>query len=325
MNLFIPRVRLRSSQLPRWTTPPLRHLLKCAKTLRKSYSHHPTPAKQLKLSEMENSLQQAILKAKSDYEDNLLDKSSGSQVFRYIRSLKQSGDIPSTVYLGSRQASSSLDKAALFNCFFHSVFTESSFQLPDMDSLDPALCDFVIRDEDVYRVLSTLDTSKAKGIDGIGPDLLKHCADALYAPLSHLFRCTLEHHQLPVEWRLHKITPMHKSGDKSSVDNYRPISLLCSVLKVLEKLICDACSEFLSNSISPYQFGFTKNRSSTQQLLLFYHQIFESLRSGTQTDIIFLDFAKAFDSVPHASGTIVQVKTDRHWWQSVELVFCVPH
>ena len=78
------------------------------------------------------------------------------------------------------------------------------------------------------------------------------------------------------------------------------IKLLRYTSRVIRAVcICDACSEFLSNSISPYQFGFTKNSSSTQQLLLFYHQIFESLRSGTQTDIIFLDFAKAFDSVPH--------------------------
>jgi len=98
---------------------------------------------------------------------------------------------------------------------------------------------------------------------------------------------------------IHKITPVHKSGDKACVENYRPISLLCVTSKVLEHLIFEQCYDYFADIFSDKQFGFLKRRSSLQQLLLFYNEIFDSVSSDCQSDVIFLDYAKAFDSVPH--------------------------
>lgn len=95
------------------------------------------------------------------------------------------------------------------------------------------------------------------------------------------------------------IIPVFKSGDKSSVSNYRPISLLCSVSKLLEKLIYDKVIDFVSASISPCQFGFRPKHSTTQQLLTFLHSLQASLSTSSQSDVIYLDFKKAFDSVSH--------------------------
>ena len=91
----------------------------------------------------------------------------------------------------------------------------------------------------VLKALRSLDVSKAMGCDGICSGLLKHCAMALYQPLYHLFTLSLSPHYLPLEWRTHLIKPFFKSGDKSLITNYRPISLLCIVSKVLEKLVYD--------------------------------------------------------------------------------------
>ena len=95
------------------------------------------------------------------------------------------------------------------------------------------------------------------------------------------------------------IIPVFKSGDKSSVCNYRPISLLCSISKLLEKLIYDKIIGFVSTSISPSQFGFRPKLSTTQQLLIFLETIYSSLSSNSQADVIYLDFKKVFDSVSH--------------------------
>ena len=81
--------------------------------------------------------------------------------------------------------------------------------------------------------------------------------------------------------------------------NYRPISLLCSVSKVLEKLVYCGVIDFLSSRLSNSQFGFLPGRSCLQQLLTFYSDIFSSTSSKCQWDVIFLDFSKPFDSVPH--------------------------
>ena len=95
---------------------------------------------------------------------------------------------------------------------------------------------------------------------------------------------------------IHCITPVFKSGNKNSVKNYRPISLLCNTSKVLEKIIYDKIIEFVSKSISSAQFGALKGRSTIQQLLVFLHQV---VNSTMQTDVIYLDIQKAFDSIPH--------------------------
>lgn len=143
--------------------------------------------------------------------------------------------MPSTLYLSS--ASSNCDKATLFNKFFHSVFNTSSFEIPPLQNVSPNLSEISICDADVYRQLSSLNTTKSKGLDGIGPAILKHCAVALTEPLTHLFQQSLNHHILPGEWKLHAITPIYKSGDRNVVSNYRPITLLSCTSKVQESLI----------------------------------------------------------------------------------------
>ena len=135
--------------------------------------------------------------------------------------------------------------------------------------------------------------------DGIGPKLLKHCAIALYQPLHHLFCESLAQQIIPFEWRTHLIKPIFKTGDRSSVKNYRPISLLCVTSKVLEKIVYNHIIEFVTNNISVSQFGFLRNLSTLQQLLIFINTVNDSLNSNSQADVLYLDFKKAFDSVAH--------------------------
>ena len=115
------------------------------------------------------------------------------------------------------------------------------------------------------------------GSDGISPKLLKNCALALYQPLHHLFSSSLLQNYLPSEWRTHLIKPIFKSGNRNSVRNYRPISLLSVVSKVLESLVYNGIVDFVTNSISVHQFGFLRGRSTLQQLLIFYIVLYSAL------------------------------------------------
>ena len=121
----------------------------------------------------------------------------------------------------------------------------------------------------MFQVLSSLDPSKAMGCDGIGTRLLKHCALAVYQPFHHLFCLSLSQHYIPVEWRTLMVRPIFKLGDRNYVKNYRPISLLCVTSPVLEQIVFNHIINFVINSISPYQFGFLRHRSTLQQLLIF--------------------------------------------------------
>ena len=160
------------------------------------------------------------------------------------------------LHFNSTTADSDQDKATLFNRYFYSVFTNSSFSLPNICHLpkpNSVLGDISISEDEVFEALISLDPSKAMGCDGIGPKLLKHCATALYQPFHHLFCESLAQQYIPFEWRTHLIKPIFKTGDRSSVMNYRPISLLCVSSKVLERIVYNHIIEFVTNNISVNQ------------------------------------------------------------------------
>ena len=190
----------------------------------------------------------------------------------------------------------------LFNRFFNSIYSSSTFPLPsenDLPAVAHNISSLEFTESDVWRVLSQLDPSKAMGHDGLGPAILKACAVPLAAPLSRFFNQCMELSTIPVEWKLHIIVPIHKSGDKSLVNNYRPISLLCSTSKVLEKLIYKHLEDFIIPQISVYQFGFLKGRSCLHKLLVSLADIVDSVNRNLSTDVIYLDLRKAFDTVGH--------------------------
>ena len=187
----------------------------------------------------------------------------------------------------------------MFNTYFHSVMTRSDFALPspcDLPVSDFSLVNITILDSEVYDALISLDETKAMGIDGIPPIILKHCALALYKPFHQLFLLCLKQGCLLSEWKVHRITPVPKSGDLTSVKNYRPITLLCTISKVLERLVYNKVIDFLSRCLYSKQFGFIKNSSCLQNL--FFTNIYHS-HELMQTDVIYTDFRKAFDSVSH--------------------------
>ena len=309
MNMFIPKVRLRRHQFPCWYTPELRHLSKCLHSTKKRFTKHATPHLQLKINNLESEYRSKLLLAKSNYESQLVQSFAGShnsKIYDYIRTLSKKSTIPPAVSLNNSIATSDTGKAELFNTFFHSVFTGSSYSLPDMSTLPlppSCICTVSFTDSEVFDALQSLDPTKSSGCDSIGSKLIKHCALALYPPVHHLFSVSLSKQSIPYEWKCHSITPIFKSGDKSLVKNYRPISLLCIMSKVLEHLIFSKISKFIvtNNILYHHQFGFRRQHSTTQQLLVFLSDVHSALNdyNCSQCDVIYLDFKKAFDSVPH--------------------------
>ena len=153
--------------------------------------------------------------------------------------------------------------------------------------------------EEVRNYLNGLDTSKACGPDGIPARLLKQCSEQIAPSLCAIFNNSLSSGRIPREWKSADKTPIHKKESKEPADNYRPISLLPIVSKVLERCVFKAMSNHINNLIRKLQHGFLKNRSCVTQLLSVLHTIGQHLDQNTQTDVVYLDFAKAFDTVDH--------------------------
>ena len=252
----------------------------------------------------EKSLQDQISTARLTWERKLVSESTGSsnKIFNYIRSLSKHASLPNPIFLGVKVATSSQAKADLFNIFFHSVLTKPSEPISSssVQGVNEVLCLLTINSSDVYNVMTQLDPNKAMGIDGISPKVLKHCAIALCEPIAYLCQLSIDQGYLPGEWKLHLITTIFKSGDRSQICNYRPISLLCIISKVLEKLVFNHVIDYLSKWVlNPTQFGFLKGKSTIQQLLSFMEDIITETTNKHQVDVVYLDFRKAFDSVSH--------------------------
>ena len=199
---------------------------------------------------------------------------------------------------------SDLEKAELLNSFFQSVFTiEDSGPLPPPPSVtcDQVLEHFSIEEEDVRKILVSLQVNKACGPDGINPLILMKASSALAKPICHLFRVSLDAGEVPEDWRQAIITPIFKKGSRCDASNYRPVSLTSVVGKCMEKIVRDKVMTHLqvNNLICNEQHGFVSGRSCTTQLLETLDEWTEILDEGGSIDAIYTDFQKAFDTVPH--------------------------
>ena len=112
---------------------------------------------------------------------------------------------------------------------------------------------------------------------------------------------SLEKGIVPSEWKEINITPLFKKGSRNKPENYRPVSSTSVVCNLLETLIRDHMVEFLVKHklINTSQHGFLKERSCLTNLLCFFEEISKWVDSGSPVDVIYLDFQKAFDKVPH--------------------------
>ena len=122
----------------------------------------------------------------------------------YLNHLSKQNRIPTVLHHNQQLITSPQLKANLFNDNFHSVFTESNFAL----SIDS---------NEVYEALTLLDRNKSTGCNNISPLLLKLSASCLLPQITSLFNQSLQTKLVPQEWKVHKIIPIHKNGDKSLV------------------------------------------------------------------------------------------------------------
>ena len=125
-------------------------------------------------------------------------------------------------------------------------------------------------------------------------------ADVITRSLCLLFNQSRSSGTIPMEWKLANTVPVFKKGDRQQVENYRPISLLPIVSKVLERCILNNIQTHLYNHVGKQQHGFLTGKSCTINLIETLERIGRLLDRGSQTDVIYLDISKAYDKVNHA-------------------------
>ena len=153
----------------------------------------------------------------------------------------------------------------------------------------------------VEKLLNNIKTEKAVGPDNISNIILKNCAKQLSRGISAIFQTSIDSGTLPEDWVNANVAPIYKKGDVHQAENYRPVSLTSVSCKLLEHIICKHLLNHLEKNkiLTNLNHGFRSGYSCETQLLITLEDLLKYNDNGEQTDIIILDFSKAFDTVPH--------------------------
>ena len=204
-----------------------------------------------------------------------------------------------------------LETADLFNEFFTSIAKET------IGKIGKASTDYsrylgaknvnsiflIPTDEtEILNIISKLSNKKSAGLDEISPNLLKSIAHIISKPLCHIANLMLSSGKFIDNLKHAKVVPIYKKNDPSQAGNYRPISLLCTVSKVMERLIYNRLSDVMCKFglLYPNQYGF-RNRCSTQHAILEMSDRLRRSWENNETPMgIFIDLSKAFDCIDHS-------------------------
>lgn len=208
---------------------------------------------------------------------------------------------------------SAQDSVNLVNKFFINIGKELvgkvkqlSLNSNKVDSVVPHSKSLVFLSTDemeVERLIQSLRSDCAIGIDGISSNILKQFKTILVPPLTYIFNLSISNGIFPELLKRALIIPIFKSGDADCVNNYRPISILSAISKVLEKIMNNRLISYLdtNNILSNRQYGFRRKKSTNDAVLDLTNFVVEALDKGRKSIAIFLDLSKAFDtvSIPH--------------------------
>jgi Reverse transcriptase (RNA-dependent DNA polymerase)/Endonuclease-reverse transcriptase len=257
--------------------------------------------------ETEKRVRNMIRNAKRKLERKLATENGGNSkpFYAYLKTkLKNRTPVGPLKDRNGRIVNKPKEMAELLNGYFSSVFSdEEAGAVPraEQNDVNEELQDIEITADKVRKQLKKLKPASAPGPDGIGSMVLRELADQIKDPLAAIYRKSIDSGVVPDDWKSAHVTPIYKKGSKSDPANYRPVSLTSVCCKVLEGLIRDQLMEHLvtNNLVEESQHGFIPGKSCATNLIEFLDFISETLDRGGAADVVFLDFAKAFDKVPH--------------------------
>lgn len=198
-------------------------------------------------------------------------------------------------------AFSYFDISQCFSRYFSSVFVDSNPVYRKSSSrlaTNNYVCAPSITADDITKKVQALSKQ------GIGPDMIpvifiKECMDNLLTPLQMIFNKSLGEGAFPRIWKTAAVSPIFKSGNRSFVASYRPVSKLCIFAKIFESIIYDHILFHVKFLICPSQHGFMSGRSVVSNLFVYTEFLLQQMDNQQQVDSIYTDFSKAFDKIDH--------------------------
>jgi len=316
MKRFIPsRTLVSRPSDPAWWTPECTSAVNHKKKAWKHAADDKSPLSRKSAEAAAQQCTQQLRRAEAAHYQSLSRKLSqgGMTDKEWWSTIKKAGGqgrntaFPTLVGSDGTEFVSNIEKAECLARYFSAKCSlsndfsgDSSFPETEQKTTE-TLSRIHIRQDAVRRELQRLDPAKATGPDGIPARVLKACAVELSVPLARLYSFCLRERTQPAIWKIARIVPVHKKKSKSSPANYRPISLLCIISKVMEGLVNRQVTNFLErhNILSSSQYGFRAGMGTADLLARFHHEWMSTASSGGAVHALAIDIAGAFDRVSH--------------------------
>ena len=260
-----------------------------------------------------------IRNAKKDYYITIIEqsKSDSKMLWKYLRELdpKSSAPPPPNLKEGDTEINNAAEIASTFNTFFSNIvksyLTDENSPPPSYEKLQSYI-DSKIRPDVMFNIppinpnfvlkeLNSLNPKKAVGVDGLSSKLLKLIMPSIAGGVTKIINLSISSSKFPTLWKLARVCPIFKKGKTDDKSNYRPISILCVLSKILEKHVHNHLYSFLTqfNLVHHAQSGFRMLHSCETALGKMATQWAIAMNEGELTGVVLLDLRKAFDLVDH--------------------------
>jgi retron-type reverse transcriptase len=169
----------------------------------------------------------------------------------------------------------------------------------------------------LIKVIQGMKNKKSTGLDDISPYLLKKCTPHIIKLLLELVNASIKEGTFPSTLKKKSVVkPIYKNGTREDANNYRPITLVPTLSKALEKVTANQLIAFLDkhNILNKSQFGFRRNKSTNDAIATIIENIIENLNDKTKCNCVLLDLSKAFDCIQHniLMDTLYKLYTSPH-------------
>ena len=269
---------------------------------------------------MKNHTNNSINRAKTRYHKELLKEniSKPETFWKHIKTLfptKSVGLSPKSIIIDDCQITNESEIANGFCSFFNAAVRNlkiKSIKLKDFIWSFPKNLPIItghrfsfryVSVPEITRILKEVNSKKSAGPDQIPARLINDCANELASPIAHLINVILETSVIPSDFKIGRISAIYKNGEKTQLNNYRPITVLPIISKIMERCVFNQLTDYFerNNLLSHRQFGFRKGRSTELAATFFFDEVHKAMDKGQLTGTLFIDLSKAFDTVSHAA------------------------
>ncbi len=260
-----------------------------------------------------NKLNKLIKKTKEEYFKTKLSNANNSkeswQAINELLNKKPKTTHVTQLNVDDQVITGDTNIADCFNQYFSSIGCKLSnnvqnINVDPMTFVTPTESSFhfsCISVQEIFDALNQLNLRKSPGLDGISVRLLKDTSDVIAQPLANIFNLSPQTAIFPDEWKIAKVSPVFKEGNKTDCGNYRPISVISVVAKLFEGLVYNQLRTFIADNsiLVEQQSGFRSQHSTETALLSSTNEWLYNMDSGLINGVLFLDLKKAFDTVDH--------------------------